>query len=296
MIKLVITDLDNTIYNFVDFYGPSFRAMLDALVEITGLDKSTLKASFKRVHQLHRTSEYSFAIEELDVLAARDRALSFSEKLLKYNQAISAFRSKRAQSLRLYPGVLETLNVLRSAGKKIVAHTDAMMFYAVYRLQRQLNIGQLFDGLFAIKDHGPPPGVSEKEARSREPETYVCSVPIHRELNPSVTKPDPRVLKAILTEFSVVPHEAIYIGDSLHKDVRMAQLSGVHDVFAAYGRDYDAENWQLLVDITHWTDRDVAREKEFGAVEILPTHTIRSFPEVLEVISRLEDIKSTPQN
>ena len=65
--KVLITDLDNTIYNWVDFFAPSFRAMLGEMVHLTSLDEDTLISSFQRVYQRHGTSEYSFAIEELDL-------------------------------------------------------------------------------------------------------------------------------------------------------------------------------------------------------------------------------------
>lgn len=288
-IKLVITDLDNTIYNWVDYYAASFRAMLDELVRTTGIEESRLKASFKRVHQRHRTSEYAFAIEELDVLADRDRGLSVSERIAKYQRAIHAFRRKRKETLKVYAGVVEALGNLRKSGRKIVAHTDAMMFYAVYRLQIQLGIAELFDGLFAPRDHGLPPGVVDTDVRYHEdPSRYRCVVPVHRELDPSVMKPDPRVLKSILSEFGVSAEEAVYVGDSQHKDVWMAQVCGVHDVLAKYGRGYDPDNWRLLVEITHWTDEDVARETKLASLEIKPTHTIDAFPEIVRVVRDIE--------
>jgi FMN phosphatase YigB (HAD superfamily) len=292
-IKLVIVDLDNTIYNWVDYYAPSFRTMLEELVKITGLNESALKGSFKRVHERHRTSEYSFAIEELDVLSEGDKGLSISERLKKYNTAIHAFRKMRKETLKAYPGVVETLEALKAKGKKIVAHTDAMMFYAINRVQTHLKIGCFFDGLFAIRDHGLPSGVDPAEVRhSTDPKKYECTIPVHLELDPNLAKPDPRILELILSEFEVSPENAIYIGDSLHKDVRMAQNSGVHDVFAAYGRKYDADNYRLLVEITHWTDEDVSRETELSTLEIKPNHTIYSFPEILSVVRTIETQRS----
>lgn len=130
MIKLLITDLDNTIYNWVDFYVPSFNSMVQELSRITAIDERALRESFKRVHQKHRTTEYAFSIEELDVLSQTDAGLTVPEKLQKYDSAINAFRKIRKEALRLYEGVKETLEMFRNTGMKIVGHTDAMMFYA----------------------------------------------------------------------------------------------------------------------------------------------------------------------
>src|SRR5262249_48928160 len=123
MIKLVITDLDNTLYNWVDYFVPSFNAMLRELVRLTNLDEDTLRQSFKRVHQRHGTTEYSFAIEELDVLVSENAGLALSEILAKYDPAIKAFRRVRRRTLRLYEGVSATLQELGRQGKMVAAHT-----------------------------------------------------------------------------------------------------------------------------------------------------------------------------
>jgi FMN phosphatase YigB (HAD superfamily) len=294
-IKLIVTDLDNTIYNWVDYYAPCFQAMLHKLVEMTGIDEQALKASFKRVHQRHHTSEYAFAIEELDVLGDRDRELTLAQRLAKYYPAIQAFRDKRDETLKVYPGVVDTLKLLQAEGRLIVAYTDAMMFYAIYRLQRQLGIAHLFDGLFAPKDHGLPAGAVESDVRSyQDPSKYRCAIRMQRELGPGLLKPDSRVLELILAECAVAPGEAVCVGDSLHKDVYMAQACGVHDVHAAYGREYDQANYRLLIDITHWTDQDVDRETRLAAVQVIPNHVIYAFsalPEIIQEIERRDSLR-----
>lgn len=288
MIKLVITDLDNTIYNWVDYYVPSFNAMIAELVRLTGLDESALRKSFKRVHQKHGTSEYSFAIEELDVLAESNRGLSTREILERYGPAIQAFRETRRRTLRLYDGVRETLERLREKGKKIAGHTDAMMFYALYRL-RQLKVDSLFDAIVAPRDHGIPDGVAPEDVRSGgDRERYDTSVPVKDSLEPDMLKPDPVILRKILADFKVGRQEAVYVGDSLHKDIRMAQECGVHDVYAEYGRNYRPDHYRELVEITHWTDEDVARELSLNSLTVRPTFTIMRFPELLDVIKQIE--------
>ena len=113
--------------------------MVQEIHRISGVDVSALKRSFRKVHQAHRTSEYAFAIQELDVLETIDAGLSPEERLKKYDSAIHAFRSTRRKTLRLYPGVKETLQRLRDAGVMVVAHSDSMMTYVSRRL-RQLDV------------------------------------------------------------------------------------------------------------------------------------------------------------
>lgn len=289
MIRLIVLDLDNTLYNWVDYYVPAFNAMLHELMGITGLSEEALTASFKRVHQLHRTSEYAFAIEELDVLTPWTQGKSVPEILETFRSAIEAFRDVRQLELQLYPGVEETLVELRRGGRKLVAHTDAMMFYAMYRL-RQLGIEEFFDGLVAPRDHGLPAGVLPHWVRSHsdEPTTYEPQVSFVRELEPSMLKPNPRILQEILSSFGVTPDEALYVGDSLHKDVAMARHAGVHAVLATYGRHCDPENYRKLVEITHWTEEDVELELALRRMPVEAEYQIDSFPGLLSLLADLE--------
>ena len=102
MIKLIITDLDNTIYDWVEFYVRSFNAMIKEISLTTSISEEELKESFKRVHEKHNTTEYAFSIEELDVLSKINAKLSTKQLLEKYNNAIHAFRSMRKKTIKLY--------------------------------------------------------------------------------------------------------------------------------------------------------------------------------------------------
>ncbi len=291
-ISVVITDLDNTIYNWVDFYVPSFLAMVKELSSLTGMTEETLKASFKRLHEQYGTSEYSFAVLELDILKEQDKGLSIAQVLQKYSRALKAFRSTRKKTLRLYEGVMETLTELRSRGKKLVAHTDALMFHAASRL-KQLGVEHLYDAIFAPPDHGFPKGVKPEEVRYyTSPGKYKSTIPIQIELDPKIRKPDPRSLVVVLDRLGVSPEQAIYVGDSLTRDILMAQRSGIVDVLAEYGRQFDPNNYAELVRITYWNAAKIGEETELRNLQIRPSWTIREFPDLLAVVGKVESNKN----
>jgi phosphoglycolate phosphatase len=52
-------------------------------------------------------------------------------------------------------------------------------------------------------------------------------------------KPNPRLLADICSREGFKPSDAIYIGDSLVKDISMANDAGVDSVYAEYGRQHD---------------------------------------------------------
>jgi hypothetical protein len=64
----LITNLDNTLFDWVDLWYKCFSPMLDEIVRISGLPRETLIPEIRAVHQKYGTSEYSFLIEELPSL------------------------------------------------------------------------------------------------------------------------------------------------------------------------------------------------------------------------------------
>ena len=63
----------------------------------------------------------------------------------------------------------------------------------------------------------------------------------------------------------------------------MAKEVGMTAVWANYGRNFSPDCWKILVQITHWTKKDVLREEElkkaFGNVK--PDFIINDFSEIL---------------
>ena len=49
--KLLITDLDDTLYDWTGFFVPAFYAMVDEIVALTGLDRARLLHEYRETHQ-----------------------------------------------------------------------------------------------------------------------------------------------------------------------------------------------------------------------------------------------------
>lgn len=283
-VRLVITDVDNTLYDWLSFYIPSFLAMVNEIHRISGVDVVSLKESFRKVHQLHGTSEYAFAIQELDALAAVDSGLSADERLKKYDSAIHAFRSSRRRTLRLYPGVKETLERLRDAGVMVVAHSDSMMSYTSRRL-RQLGIDQLLTAVSAARDHRIPASLNLASVR-RVPSSVVEARTARLEFAEGIRKPDPATVTPVLEALGVRREEALYVGDSLSRDVLLARRAGIRDVWARYGSRRDDVLYRELLEITYWTEAEIAEEDRLRREvrSSAASHQIDSFPEILHVV------------
>jgi phosphoglycolate phosphatase-like HAD superfamily hydrolase len=284
-ITLAVLDLDNTLYDWNGYYVPSFLAMVEKLSHLSGVDAEVLKRSFKRVHEHHKCTEYAFAIEELDALDDVDQELTKSGRIRKYGAAIEAFRAKRAELLRLYEGVDVTLQALKDMGIKIAGLTDATAFYGARRL-RQLGIEKYFDILCAPKDHGLPHGITADEVRSLPDAAYLTTVPILMEESVR-RKPDTNLLLDLIRLARATPHTTIVVGDSLLKDIKMAQDCGAWDVFAAYGARIDKLHYSELLKITYWTAEDVAKLERLRTDNLKPTFSIEKFPDLLDIVKTI---------
>lgn len=249
VIKLLVTDLDNTLYDWVGFFAKAFRAMVDEAVGLLAIDRDELLDQLQAVHRRRHDSERPFSLAETSAALAKWPTHEARKRGL--DKAFHAFNRVRKQELALYPGVRDTLARIQAAGVPIVGHTEAAANNAAFRIE-SLALGQLLDQLYAA-DSG------EDDVASSVPLTAVPR---------DVHKPDPRILLDICRDYAVVPADALYVGDSIARDVGMAKQIGMHAAWAAYGTRHAAEDWATLTRVTHWTEADVKRaeaaQRAFG--------------------------------
>ena len=266
-IKLLVTDLDNTLYDWVGFFASAFSAMVDTALPILGVARDTLLNELQIVHRRHRDSEHPWSLVETRCAIERWPRADRAERKRLLDPAFHAFNRVRKARLTLYPGVQDTLATLHASGVPIFGHTEASTVSAVDRVQR-LGLASFLDRLYAADVGVPVTGAP------------LDVVPVPREIH----KPDPRVLSEICTGFGIAPEQALYVGDSISRDVGMAQQIGMHTAWAAYGTRHRAEDWATLVRVTHWSAEDVERvataRERFGTCE--PDASIESFAELLE--------------
>lgn len=266
----LITDFDNTLYDWFHMWHQSFSAMLAEIERISGIDRAILIPQIRAIHQRHGTSEYAFLIEHIPCLQEK-----FPEKALNevFDEAIHAYRSARKESLRLYDGVLETLTELAAQGVMIVVYTESLAFYTNDRVRR-LGLDNVVDFIYSPPDHAIPGSVTSHTER----EKYRLTHAEHRYLKAGEVKPNPEVLRDIVTGIGRAREECVYLGDSPMKDIAMAQDAGITDVFAAYGVSQNRESYKLLQQVSHWPEADVQRE--MTTRHVAPAHTINRFSEI----------------
>jgi len=252
--RVLITDVDNTLLDWQDLWYQTFSAMMDKVLEISGVDPDTLYAEASVIHQKYGTSEYSRLLEELPSLRMRYGA----DVLTVMAPAIDAFREARRRVLVLYPTVAETLATLKDKGVVIAAFTESKAFYTNYRF-RKLGLDGLVDVLYSPEDHSMPE--ETVATRHYDADSYVFKHTVHHYTPEGEVKPNPDILLDIVRDLGVSIDEVVYVGDNPLKDVFMAQQAGITDVHAAYGSSQHKPEYELLRKVTHWTPEMVERER-----------------------------------
>lgn len=260
-VSLFVTDLDNTLWDWFHAWNASFGALLNGLVAITGVPKDQLENEIRKVHQQRGTSEYSFLIHEVPSLLefAGDR-----DPRQVFDEALHAQNSARLRETSLYDGVASTLESLQKAGVQIVAYTESQAYWTEWRI-RKLGLDGVIHRLYSSPDHDFPEGITPDKIRYYPESEYGLKITDHRHVARGLTKPNGEILREIMDDYAVLPEEVLYIGDSVMKDVAMAQSLGVFDVHAKYGESHEQPAYEQLKRVSHWPDSDIANERDAAA-------------------------------
>ncbi len=279
----LILDLDNTLYNWVDSFAPSFRAMVHVLARVTKYEENLIVESFRKVYKKHNTVEYAFAIQELDIWNElgweKDKILHDAVK-----PARTAFSITRSKYSTLYPNVRETLYWAKEQGMLIIAYSVAPYYLAEGRL-RAFKIDHLFSHLYTWY------GYDVDYESGNLPQDIVprnkSRIPKIRRLDVSTIKPNPVGLFTLVEECKIDINYSYLVGDSLDKDIALAQKVGIVDIWARYGKNVLPQSIETLSKITHWSSGEEKRH-ERAQVEIIPTFTIDDFSEIKKIITPLQ--------
>lgn len=253
----VVTDLDDTIWDWLNMWHSSFSPYFNEIKDSFQINEEDLKADFKKLHQKYNTTEVSFAFGELTSLNEENKK-AITKKPLIGKSILHKYNTYKKTNLKLYNGVLETLLQLKSQGVLIIGFTESNAFFTKYRL-KHLGLDGIFDCIYTPLDTGVPKSV-EKVYSDEHWEPKKTEI---RYLSKDIKKPNSEILGIILRDFQVSKDNAVYVGDKIDRDIRMAIDAGVTSVYAKYGSEIDNDKYQLLRAVTHWTSEDVAREIEF---------------------------------
>lgn len=281
--KLLITDLDNTLYDWFGYFVPSVYCMIDRASEILRVPRQELIQELRKVHQRHHDVEHPFALLETSTATRLIEETSFSAVADLLDPAFHEFNKARICHLRLYPNVHHTLEDIRRRGVFLVAYSESKKHAIVDRLRR-LRLLDLFDRVYCRESSR---SLHPNPRRAKE---ISAGYPRHKlvEQPREARKPAPEVLLSICEREGIDPKDAAYVGDSRVKDILMANRAGVLAVWAKYGDLASRDDYDRLVAISHWTEEDIKRERALQSAESSSPDLIleRSFSEIKKLFPR----------
>lgn len=247
--KLLILDLDNTAFCWVNYFVYGITAQVEYLSEHTDVHPTVIYAAFSQAHKELGCTEHPDAV----FLVAERLDMSLSPKQAR-RLAVAArerFIAAAVPRLKLYDGVREVITSLPKAWD-VALFTDALRPNAELRLQLT-HLSNLVPHLSAIDDDSAP-------------EDH---------------KPSPSRLLRIAAEFGVAPSDCVVVGDSRAKDVRGANEAGMISVLAAYGAIPPGPTLDRLLSVTSYSGRQLADL----AADDEADYTINSFYELQDIIA-----------
>lgn len=242
-IAVVFTDLDNTLYDWVAWYSRAFYRMLDGASTRSGVPTAKLLREMQRLYQRREGLEEPEALLHAPSIQRRFGDIEQAREALARAFELY-YHARRGSGLQTYPGVRPTLQRLAVHGVRIVGHTEAPANHAVARL-RALGLEHAFCSLLAAPPAPDDPTIDEADVDA-------LPFPV-RSLRPQERKPNPSVLTQLCERLEVSPRQALYVGDSLGRDVRMARMAGMWTAWARYGTHHDPRDWERVVEVSPWT-------------------------------------------
>ncbi len=274
--KLIIFDIDNTLYNFVDFFGPTFRSMVHALANVSKISEEKIIANAKSVYQQAGTLEHQILIRNMPIFSDLPK-----DTLDKYViTARQAFSRTRKVHLKPYDHIRNVLELAKEDNCKCILLTNAPVYHVHKRLV-DLSLFEFIDGLLAWK------GSAIDQEDSEHYRKYVNKIrsisnklEMVVELNDNQRKPSTYAYELVKEKYSNIGNFFV-VGDSVTKDLTPAKKCGYRTIFAKYGTIVNQKNLDTLIEITPWSEDEI---KTNHTIDYDPDYIADSASQILEFV------------
>lgn len=218
MLKAILMDLDNTLYDASAAYSRGEEAVIRFGSDVLGISRQEWTEAWQ--YGKARTKEI------LTVSAAQHHRLFYIQHALEHlgrspfehtEEIYEVYWKAALEGMCLFDGAEEFLRAAEAKGLKLALCTD-MTAWMQYRKIRKLGIAKFLDAIVTSEEAG-------------------------------VEKPDRKMFELTLAKLGVSHDEAIMIGDSLPKDVEGARKSGIRAIWKT-----DSQGAHEVESFTCYTD------------------------------------------
>ncbi len=237
-VKKIVWDVDNTLWDWASYATQIYPAMCEVISSEVGITREEVARAMQSYYTQARTVESSWLIQALDsggLFMNHDVDL---HDLIKKVQR--RFHSTRTNSLSLYEGITEVLEVADEQDIDNQILSDAPAFHAASRI-RYLNVQQsLFRSMHALDDSMQE--MIPEHYRDKDKEHYGLGFPVH-----TLEREKPHTdLEAVvgMTREEIKRHVVI-VGDNFAKDMTLAAEYGCLGIHARWG-EASAEQIEIL--------------------------------------------------
>ena len=247
-VSLVVTDVDNTLFDWVNYYTKCFWGLLEVVESLTDIPIATLAEESKAVFEKYGSIEYPFLVQELPSIAEKygDDIDYMLDQIME--PARKRFLDLSTETLVPYAGVDQALKEIKKRYPKapIVALTDAHRYVAMWKMNKLGLLGD-FDAVYGLKDPQIPtcernrrvkvkPGILLKHLQQYN-FGYQGRIRI---LPDDYEKPGTKGLRTVLMDFEMDGpqydrNQVIWVGDNQRKDIPLGKSLGVKTFWAEYG-------------------------------------------------------------
>lgn len=266
---VLITDVDNTLFDWVHFFGETVEAFSRLIAKRGRVDRARVLTELRREYLQQGHVEYWTALHAVAERMLDDRS---SAGLLA--DLRDTFLGVAAQRLVPYEGVLSGLGDLRQHDVAVVAVSNSPQHVLDHRLEL-MGLGTVCVGVI---------GSDRVDGWRDSWESLLTNIEGRRPRRPYHPHPvDPALGKAeaysyVIEKFGRGPTTRVFVvGDSIERDLLPAREVGAKAIWARYGAILKWRAYQELLAVTPW---EVPHE--------LPP--IPEPPEWVEVVDRFDDL------
>lgn len=264
-IRLLVLDLDNTLWDWLEMAVPAIYAQAQATSYACGVSLEYILNDMRNFHILMRNSDTVGRHFYLDTTVKIWP--EWEVRCMALKGAWEAYVETEQSNTVLYPNVRNTLELIHLSGCKIVGYTDSYYKDAKARME-VAGILRYFDALVA-RDDG----------------SYIdFTAPRGKLISEKNLKPNPMLLHKIVLENDTPLRNSLMVGNSSRKDIGPALNIGIWTAQAQYGNILNPATLRKYLKIGHVTKEMFDKESQLNT-QFWPDLVMNRFDNLLEFFS-----------